>query len=231
MTRTHSVDRTGVHGQGRVGEARRHGRAGPGAIALIACLSSLGLVACDKLSAGDDPAKACVAPRTMDAVKSLILSDLTTLYPDREKAFVAGTKMSIETPTLDSFDKTTKKITCTGKIKFDWYLPRALNTDEQSALLQGLVQIGRPVATGLSQYTIQPSAGGDSLIYGVDEPTANLKYVATTYINFEGQLAAAATAPPAPVQPGPADAAAPSSTDADPGSVAPQAAAAPAQPN
>jgi hypothetical protein len=178
------------------------------------------LESCDKIPGlSADPAKTCASPETLQNVRDLILGDLfpssdpsiKALGMDRIGKDRAGQDMSsqsilrIDLPALDSFDKDTKKIECSGKVVVKWYLPFSsrLNNGQPKYADDDVKQ---------GQYSIQPQAGGDGLIYSVDGNLAELKAHAAGMLLGDivnANRAAQASAPPPP-------SAAPAQVDAPP---------------
>src|SRR5580704_576055 len=75
---------------------------------------------------GDEVAKVCSSQETLDSLKQILFKNvdvsnaappINTTYKD--KLFAGGT-ISLEVPTLSSFDRTTKLVTCSARLTFTW---------------------------------------------------------------------------------------------------------------
>jgi hypothetical protein len=77
----------------------------------------------ESLISSGDPAKVCASAETMDALRNVALKDIKGedgLNPSYIQELKSGTVVTVDLPALESFDKVTKKVVCTAKVKFSW---------------------------------------------------------------------------------------------------------------
>ncbi len=139
----------------------------------IACLCAFALTSCDKLTnLADDPAKTCASPETLSNVRNLIFKGIDPKLDPFAKPFLDQSLVRIDLPTLESYDKTTKKIVCVGTVVVRWELPYESGRDNGRPHLSDEMSVR-------GQYTIQPQADGKGLVYSDDADINQLNTAAT----------------------------------------------------
>jgi len=181
----------------------------------LALVMTVGLAACGRsehqtdtagasnkelIDAGEaDVAKVCASDETLDGLKAMVLNsvDTTRMTPavnpaDRTELGTGGHVM-LDAPILSSFDKTTRKVTCSAKISFVWP-PDVMDR----------LKTANPAKTWLfppmdGQYTIQPQADDRALVYSLDT-TIQDKAMSTvlSVLKTLARQEMAANAPPPP---------------------------------
>jgi len=145
----------------------------------------------------------------MEEIKNLVFTNLVgpADFPgsNYKQQFQTGAIVTVEIPALESFDKTTKKVECSGKITFKW--PTALVERVKQTSPGG--SWGEDVAQGT--YSVQPSADGKGLIYAIDGNIANnaggsLLAMMSALGQADATAQAQAAAAKAPPPPSPTDA-------------------------
>jgi len=127
----------------------------------------------DRINSGNAAlvAQVCSSQETLDNIKSVVFAhiDISGQDPPLNSAYKdqlsAGGVVSLEVPTLSSFDATTKKVSCSAKITFTW--PNDL---------VNRLKVAQPTGSWATDttdgaYTIQPQADGQGLVYSIDGPT------------------------------------------------------------
>jgi hypothetical protein len=123
---------------------------------------------------GSDVARVCSSQETIDSIREIIFKnvDISNSTPPINSTYkdqlAAGAKVTLDVPTLSSFDQTTKKVSCSAKITFIW----------PNEIVNRLKSIS-PSATWSSDtiagvYDIQPQADGVGLVYSLDGPISNI---------------------------------------------------------
>ena len=200
---------------------------------LIAALAlAIGLVACHRggaesdtagatnkqlIDAGDaNVAKVCASDETLDGLKAVVINSIDPvktvppINPTDRTEIETGGHVTLETPTLSSFDKTTRKVSCSARIGFVW--PPDVGDRLTAA---NPARTWRFVALS-AVYTIQPQADDRALVYAVDQGFQDkAKVTVLTVLKTLARAEIAANAPPAPSG-GAAAAAAASDSSVDP---------------
>ena len=149
----------------------------------LALVLLIGLAACSRpgrdggvsgsnlqlINAGDESvAKVCASDETLDGLKALALNSVDTAKTtppineaDRTELATGG-HVVLDTPTLGSFDKTTRKVTCHAAVSFVWP-PDVM--DRLKAANGAKTWTFTPIE---GDYTIQPQADERALVYAMD---------------------------------------------------------------
>ena len=184
----------------------------------LALVLTVGLAACGRserqsdttgasnkelIDSGDaDVAKVCASDETLDGLKAMVLNgvDTTKMTPPANPAdrteLGTGGHVVLDTPILSSFDKTTRKVTCSAKISVVWP-PDVM--DRLKAANPAKTWLFPPMA---GEYTIQPQADDRALVYTLDE-TIQDKAMSTvvSVLKTLARQEIAANAPPPPPPP------------------------------
>ena len=170
------------------------------------------------IDAGDaDVAKVCASDETLDGLKAMVLNAVdahkTTpaANPADRTELGTGGHVVLDTPILSSFDKTTRKVTCSAKISFVWP-PDVM--DRLKVANSARNWEFQPVS---GEYTIQPQADDRALVYALDQSIQD-KASSTALLALKtlARQEIAANAPPAPSGASVAAAAAASDSSVDP---------------
>ena len=150
----------------------------------LALVLLIGLAACSRsgrdvggggsnlelINAGDESvAKVCASDETLDGLKALALHGVDTAKttPPINQADLTelstGGHAVLDTPTLASFDKTTRKVTCHAKVSFVWP-PDVM--DRLKAANAAKTWTFTPID---GDYTVQPQADERAVVYALDE--------------------------------------------------------------
>ncbi len=156
--------------------------------------SNMGLI-----DAGDENvAKVCASDETLDGLKAMVLNTTgaaktTPPINDADRTELGtGGHVVLDTPTLSSFDKTTRKVTCHAKVSFVW--PPDI-MDRLKAANAAKTWTFAPMD---ADYTVQPQADDRALVYALDQTVQDK--AAGTVLSVLKTLARAeiaAQAPPA----------------------------------
>lgn len=120
-----------------------------------------------------NPAAVCASQETIAALKDTILSNVSQPTDKIAKSYSdqinSGSTVSMAMPVLDNYDKQTKKVSCSGKITFNW----------PTAVVSRMKQISPGIDSSQDSssitYSIQPQADGNGFVYSVDGPgSANI---------------------------------------------------------
>jgi hypothetical protein len=141
-------------------ETRIRRWAGLSAVALCLCgcgpRSAPADAAGERLKAGAEAA-VCASPRTYEGLKDVVFDAAAGQAPagsrDAVRALGRLSSAKVVQPVLDSFDNLNDRTTCSGQL--------AITLPPSAAALSA------PAAAD-AHYTIQPSADGKSLVYGVE---------------------------------------------------------------
>lgn len=124
------------------------------------------------ISAGDeDVAKVCASDETLDGLKALALHAAETakttppINPADLTELATGGHAVLDTPTLSSFDKTTRKVTCHAQVSFVWP-PDVM--DRLKAANAAKTWTFTPLD---GDYTLQPQADERAVVYVLDGAT------------------------------------------------------------
>jgi len=152
------------------------------------------------IDAGDaDVAKVCASDETLDGLKAMVLNsiDTTKITPATNPAdrteIGAGGHVVLDTPILSSFDKTTRKVTCSAKVSFVWP-PDVMDR----------LKAANPAKTWLftpmdGQYAIQPQADDRALVYTLgDAIQEKARMTVVSVLKTLARQEIAANAPPPP---------------------------------
>jgi hypothetical protein len=170
------------------------------------------------IDSGDaEVAKVCASDETLDGLKAMVLAGLdarkTTppINPADRTELETGGHVVLDTPILSSFDKTTRKVTCSAKISFIW------PPDVMDRLKTANPAKSWQFQPASGEYTIQPQADDRALVYALDQ-TIQDKASGTALLVLKtlARQEIAANAPPAPSGASIAAAAAASDSSVDP---------------
>jgi hypothetical protein len=122
------------------------------------------------ITAGDENvAKVCASDETLDGLKAVVLNSVATTKTtppineaDRSELATGG-HVVLDQPTLASFDKTTRKVTCHAQVGLVWPL------DVMDRLKAANAAKTWTFAAMDSDYTVQPQADDRALVYALDQ--------------------------------------------------------------
>jgi len=146
-----------------------------------------------------NPSAVCASADTMSGMANVVLGNLDTstynppLNPSYKNELQAETKVTVDTVVLDSFDKTTRKVSCSGKLTFNW--PNAIVAKLKA--IQPAVNWG--VDTSESDFTVQPDAHGADFVYSMDNQSfgamqGSIQVMLSTLAKADADAVAAAAA-------------------------------------
>lgn len=92
------------------------------------------------------------------------MSNLKDADSNYKSQLSAGTTVSVEVPTLKSYDTATKLVTCEARVTFNW--PGQIT----SRLLNLRPGIDWAKDTNSGTYGVQPQADGNGLVYSLSDP-------------------------------------------------------------
>jgi hypothetical protein len=170
------------------------------------------------IDSGDaDVAKVCASDETLDGLKAMVLSSVDAaktvpaINPADRTELGTGGHVVLDTPILSSFDKTTRKVTCSAKISFVW------PPDVMDRLKAANPAKSWQFQPASGEYTIQPQADDRALVYALDQTFQDkAKSTALSVLKTLARQEIAANAPPAPSGASAAAAAAASDSSVDP---------------
>jgi len=150
------------------------------------------------IESGDaDVAKVCASDETVDGLKAMVLNSVDALKispaanPADRTELGTGGHLVLDTTILSSFDKTTRKVTCSAKVSFVWP-PDVM--DRLKTANPAKTWIFPPMA---GEYTIQPQADDRALVYALDQPIQDKAVVsAASVLKTLARQEIAANAPP-----------------------------------
>jgi len=150
------------------------------------------------IDSGDaDVAKVCASDETLDGLKAMVLNSVDALKispapnPADRTELGTGGHVVLDTPILSSFDKTTRKVTCSAKVSFVWP-PDVMDR----------LKTAKPSKTWIfppmdGDYTIQPQADDRALNYTLDQPIQDKAVVSlASVLKTLARQEIAANAPP-----------------------------------
>ena len=145
-----------------------------------------------------DVAKVCASDETLDGLKAVVMNSVDAakatpaINPADLTEIETGGHVALDSAVLSSFDKTTRKVTCSARIGFTW--PQDV-ADRLKAAYPA--RPWRFVAVG-AQYTIQPQADDRALVYAPDQVFVDKARVTVlTVLRALIRAETAANAPPA----------------------------------
>ena len=182
---------------------------------ILALVMTAGLAACGRseqqsdtsgatnkqlIDGGDaDVAKVCASDETLDGLKAMVLNSIDTtrttpqINPADRTELGTGGHVVVDTPILSSFDKTTRKVTCTAKISFVW------PPDVMDRLKGANPAKSWEFQPASGEYTIQPQADDRALVYAMDGTIqAKAMSTALSVLKTLARQEIAAAAPPPP---------------------------------
>jgi hypothetical protein len=144
-------------------------------------------------------AKVCASDETLDGLKAMVLNSVDTtkttpaVNPADRTELGTGGHVVLDTPILSSFDKTTRKVTCSAKISFVW------PPDVMDRLKAANPAKSWQFQPANGEYTIQPQADDRALVYAMDQ-TIQAKAMSTAVLVLKtlARQEIAANAPPPP---------------------------------
>jgi hypothetical protein len=172
------------------------------------------------IDAGDaDVAKVCASDETLDGLKAVVLNSVDAaktspqVNPADRTELGTGGHVVLDTPILSSFDKTTRKVTCSAKISFVW------PPDVMDRLKAANPAKSWQFEPASGEYTIQPQADDRALVYALDQTIQDkARGAALSVLKTLARQEIAAAAPPPPSGGAVAAAAAASDSSVDPDS-------------
>jgi hypothetical protein len=172
------------------------------------------------IDAGDaDVAKVCASDETLDGLKAMILNGADThkttpaINPADRTELGTGGHVVLDTPILSSFDKTTRKVTCSAKISLVW------PPDVMDRLKAANSTKSWQFEPASGEYTIQPQADDRALVYAMDQTIQDkARGTALSVLKTLARQEIAAAAPPPPSGAAAAASAAASDSSVDPDS-------------
>ena len=200
---------------------------------ILALVMMIGLAACGRserqaaaadasnkqlIDSGDaDVAKVCASDETLDGLKAMVLGGVDSAKttppanPADRTELATGGHLVLDTPILSSFDKTTRKVTCSAKISFVW------PPDVMDRLKAANPAKSWQFQPASGEYTIQPQADDRALVYALDQTIQDkARGAALSVLKTLARQEIAANAPPAPSGASAAAAAAASDSSVDP---------------